>query len=58
MPDGFESAKDGYQAVLEGLGRNIISKLGDVELGRTVQYSYENRENKTVGGTASHIFSG
>ena len=44
--DEFESTKDGYQAVLKGLGRNIIKKLGSVELGRTVQYSYETERTK------------
>jgi len=57
-PDEFESAKDGYQAVLEGLGNNIISKLGNVELGRTVQVFMRNRENKVVGGAIGNIFGG
>jgi hypothetical protein len=35
-PDEFESTKDSYEAVLVGLGRNIIKKLGSVELGRTL----------------------
>ena len=45
-PDECESTKDGYQVVLEGLGRNIIKKLGSVEFGRTVQYSYETERTK------------
>ena len=57
-PDEIESGKDGYQAVLEGLGNNIISKLGNVELGRTVQIFMRNRENKVVGGAIGNIFGG
>jgi len=57
-PDEFESAKDGYQSVLEGLGKNIIQKIGNVELGRTVEIFIRNRENKAVGGVIGQIFGG
>lgn len=57
-PEEFESGKDGHQAVLEGLGRNIIEKIGNVELGRTVQIFMRNRENKAVGGAIGQIFGG
>ena len=56
--DDFKSAEDGYQAVLEGLGRNIISKIGNVELGKNVQVFIRNRENKVVGGAIGNIFGG
>jgi hypothetical protein len=57
-PEEYESAKDGYRAVLEGLGRNIINKIGNVELGRTVEIFMRNGEDKVVGGVIGHIFSG
>jgi len=57
-PDEIESGKDGYQAVLEGLGSNILSKLGNVELGRTIQIFLRNRENEVVGGVVGSIFGG
>jgi len=57
-PDESESAKDGYQSVLEGLGKNIIQKIGNVELGRTVEIFIRNRENKAVGGVIGQIFGG
>ncbi len=57
-PDDFKSAEDGHRAVLEGLGRNIISKIGNVELGKTVQIFIRNRENRVVGGVVGHIFGG
>ena len=56
--DEFESAKDGYQAVLEGLGKNIIQKIGNVELGKTVEIFIRDRENKPVGGVIGQIFGG
>ena len=56
--DDFKSAEDGYQAVLEGLGRNIISKIGDVELGKDVQIFIRNNENKVIGGAIGSIFGG
>lgn len=57
-PDDFKSAEDGYQAVLDGLGKNIIKKIGNVELGKSVQIFIRNRENKVVGGAVSNIFGG
>ncbi len=56
--DDLKSAEDGYQAVLEGLGRNIISKIGDVELGKDVQIFIRNEENKVVGGAIGSVFGG
>ena len=56
--DDFKSAEDGYRAVLEGLGRNIISKTGNKELGRTVQVFIRDRENRVVGGVIGHVFGG
>lgn len=56
--DDFKSAENGYQAVLEGLGRNIISKIGDVELGKNVQIFIRNKENKVVGGAIGSVFGG
>jgi len=56
--DDFKSAEDGYQAVLEGLGRNIVSKIGDVELGKNVQIFIRNKENKVVGGAIGSVFGG
>ncbi len=56
--EDLKSAEDGYQAVLEGLGRNIISKIGDVELGKDVQIFIRNNENKVVGGATGSVFGG
>jgi GNAT superfamily N-acetyltransferase len=56
--EDFKSAEDGYQAVLDGLGRNIISKTGNTELGRTVHIFIRNGENRVVGGVIGNIFGG
>jgi GNAT superfamily N-acetyltransferase len=57
-PEDFKSARDGYQAVLEGLGRNITEKTGNAELGRHVQIFIRNKENKVVGGVIGLAFGG
>lgn len=56
--DDFKSAEDGYQAVLEGLERNIVSNIGNVELGKNVQIFLRNEEDKFVGGTIGFVFGG
>jgi GNAT superfamily N-acetyltransferase len=56
--DDFKSAKDGPQAVLEGLGKNITRRTGNKELGRTVQIFIRDRENKVIGGIIGHAFGG
>lgn len=56
--DDFKSAKDGYQAVLEGLGRNIVSKTGNAELGRSVQVFIRDREERVVGGAIGQVSGG
>ena len=56
--DDFKSAEDGYRAVLEGLGRNIISNIGDVDLGKDVRIFIRNMENKVVGGAIGSVFGG
>ena len=52
------SARDGSRAVLEGLGRNIISKTGNAELGKTVHVFIRDRENRIVGGVIGNVFGG
>jgi GNAT superfamily N-acetyltransferase len=54
----MKSAEDGFRIVLEGLGRNIFSKISNVELGKEVQVFIRNRKNKVVGGAVGHIFGG
>jgi len=56
--DDSKSAEEGLRAVLEGLGRNIISKIGNVELGRAVQVFIRDGENRVVGGVIGHAFGG
>jgi GNAT superfamily N-acetyltransferase len=57
-PEDFQSAKDGYRTVLEGLGRNITKKTGNTELGRHVQVYIRDKENKVVGGAIGLAFGG
>ena len=56
--DDFKFAEDGFQAVLEGLGRNIISIIGDVDLGKDVRIFIRNEKYEVVGGAIGSVFGG
>ncbi len=56
--DEFKSAEDGYKTVVEGLGNNITSKTGDVELAKTVQVYLRDWDNRVLGGVVGHLFGG
>jgi GNAT superfamily N-acetyltransferase len=56
--DDLKFAEDGYQAVLEGLGGNIVSKTGNPELGRSIHIFIRDKENKVAGGVIGQIFGG
>lgn len=56
--DEFKSAEDGYKTVVEGLGKNITSKTGDMELGKTIQVYLRDRDNRVLGGVVGHLFGG
>ena len=58
IADDPKSAEEGLRVVLEGLGRNISSKIGNVELGRAVQVFIRDAENRVVGGVIGHVFGG
>jgi len=56
--DEFKSAEDGFNAVVEGLGRNITRKTGDAELAKTVQVYLRDRDDRVLGGVVGHFFGG
>jgi len=56
--DEFKSAEDGYNAVVEGLGRNITGKTGDAELAKTVQVYLRDRDERVLGGVVGHLYGG
>ncbi len=56
--DEFKSAEDGFNAVVDGLGRNITLNTGDVELARTVQVYLRDGDNRVLGGVVGHFFGG
>ena len=47
-----------FNIMLEGLGRNILKHLGNVELGKAIRIFVRDKENKTVGGIAGDLFGG
>jgi len=56
--DELKSAEDGYNVVVEGLGRNITGKTGDEELAKTVQVYLRGRDNRVLGGVVGHLYGG
>jgi len=44
--------------LLEGLGRNILKHLGDVDLGRSLRIFLHDKANRTVGGITAELFGG
>ena len=44
--------------LIEGLGRNILKYLGNVELGKLVRIFLRDRESKTVGGSPGKFSAG
>jgi GNAT superfamily N-acetyltransferase len=57
-PIEIEAAKDGVSAILEGLGKNIVKNVGNIELGKSIHIFIRNNENKAVGGAITHLFGG
>jgi GNAT superfamily N-acetyltransferase len=54
----YAATEAGMQAMLEGLGNNILKHLGDIELSRSLRIFLQNAEGKVVGGIAGDIFGG
>ena len=54
----FETTAADMQVMLEGLGRNILKHLGNVELGRSLRIFLRDKGNQTVGGIAADLFGG
>jgi GNAT superfamily N-acetyltransferase len=44
--------------MIEGLGRNILKHLGNVELGKSLRIFVRDRNNRTIGGIAADLFGG
>ncbi len=52
------STETEMMVLIEGLGRNILKHLGDVELGKSLRIFLHDKENKTVGGNTADLFGG
>ena len=44
--------------MLEGLGRNILKHVGNIELGKSIRIFLHDQAHKTLGGIAADIFGG
>ena len=54
----IEATSRDMEITLEGLGRNLLKHLGNVELGRSVRIFLHDGVDKTVGGIIGDIFGG
>ena len=54
----YEATAVGLQAMLEGLGSNILKHLGNVELGKSLRVFLQDEQGKVVGGIAGDLFGG
>ncbi len=54
----IEATQEALMTVLDGLGRNIIKVLGNVELGRSLRIFIRNQEDQVVGGLIADMFGG
>ena len=52
------STETEMKVLLEGLGRNILKHLGEVELGKSLRIFMRDKENRTVGGITAELFGG
>ena len=52
----MEATDQGYWVILDGLGRNILAKLGNVELGISIRIFLRTKEDKVVGGVVADVF--
>jgi len=52
------STESDMMVLIEGLGRNIMLHLGNVELGKSLRIFMRDKDNKPVGGIAADLFGG
>jgi GNAT superfamily N-acetyltransferase len=54
----MEATQNGLLTIVDGLGRNILKVLGDVELGRSIRVFLEDSQDAVVGGAVGDVFGG
>ena len=52
----MEATSEVYWVILDGLGKNILARLGDVELGISVRIFIKTQEGQVAGGIVADIF--
>ena len=52
----MEATSEAYWVILNGLGKNILARLGDVELGISVRIFIKTQEGQVAGGIVADIF--
>ncbi len=54
----MEATSAAMGIMIEGLGKNILKHLGNIELGKSIRIFLHDQENATVGGIAGEVFGG
>jgi GNAT superfamily N-acetyltransferase len=54
----MEATQNGLLMIVDGLGRNILKLLGDMELGRSIRVFVRDSQDAVVGGAVGDIFGG
>jgi len=57
-PQALEASNKGLAALYEGLGRNILSHLGEVPLGRSIRIFLDTPSGGIGGGVIGELFGG
>ncbi len=57
-PAEMDSTAAEMGIMIEGLGRNILKHLGNIELGKSIRIFLHDKEHKTVGGITADVFGG
>jgi GNAT superfamily N-acetyltransferase len=54
----MEATASDVLVLMDGLGRNILYHLGNVELGKSIRIFLTDKDKKTVGGIVGDLFGG
>ena len=52
----MRAAENAEMVMLDGLGKNILKNIGDVELGRPIKIFVRNKSDEVVGGLTANVF--
>jgi hypothetical protein len=57
-PQAISATTGEVGVLLDGLGRNILKHLGNIELGRSIRIFLRDKDDKVIGGITADLFGG